>query len=154
MIMASKVKLTFRGFDLLLEQIKDAGGEIKPATERALLSSAHLLTQEIKTGAQQRGVPTDTLITPNVKWNGNRASVEVGFELGAYDPRNPSSGYLALFKEYGAPSKGGTRKTSKGYNRGAVAADPFIRPALKDNKKKIHAAQKKALERILGGLEQ
>lgn len=150
--MGAKLKLTLKGFDILLDHITEAGGSIEAATERALESSAKLLTNEIKKGAVQRNLPTDSLITPKVNWSGNRASVEVGFELGEYNSNNPSSGYFALFREYGAPSKGGNRKTKQGYNRGAIEADPFIRPALQQNKKRVKDAQKQALERTLRGL--
>lgn len=165
--MGTKLKLTLKGFDGLLEEIQSAGGEIAPATERALQSSAKLLTNDIKSGAAQRNVPTTDLINPTPKWSGNRCSIEVGFKLGAYDSVNPSSGYLALFKEYGAPAGGGDRTVNEagvvknfdgeyktlGMSRGAVKADPFIRPALEQNQKAIREAQKTALERILGGLK-
>lgn len=165
--MGSKLKLTLKGFDGLLEEIQYAGGEIAPATEHALQSSAKLLTNEIRSGAAQRNVPTTDLINPTPKWSGNRCSVEVGFKLGAYDSVNPSSGYLALFKEYGAPAGGGVRNVKESgivakvggefktlnKSRGSVNADPFIRPALEQNQKAIREAQKTALERILGGLK-
>lgn len=146
--MATKLKLTLKGFDEMIEKIEAAGGKIKPAVDRALTSSANLLTQKIKEGANARNVPTDSLIRPAVKWSGNIASVEVGFALGAYTPGNLSSGYLALFKEYGT----GKRATSKGYNRGALTADPFIRPALEDGQKEVRKAQQEALDRILKDL--
>ena len=165
--MGTKLKLTLKGFDGLLEEIQGAGGEIASATERALQSSAKLLTNDIKSGAAQRNVPTTDLINPTPKWSGNRCSVEVGFKLGAYDSVNPSSGYLALFKEYGAPAGGGVRNVKESgivakvggefktlnKSRGSVNADPFIRPALEQNQKAIREAQKTALERILGGLK-
>ena len=165
--MGTKLKLTLKGFDGLLEEIQGAGGEIASATERALQSSAKLLTNDIKSGAAQRNVPTTDLINPTPKWSGNRCSVEVGFKLGAYDSVNPSSGYLALFKEYGAPAGGGVRNVKESgivakvggefktlnKSRGSVNADPFIRPALEQNQKALREAQKTALERILGGLK-
>ena len=165
--MGTKLKLTLKGFDDLLEQINESGGAIRTATEKALESGANLLTNEIRSGAAQRNVPTDDLINPAPKWNGNRCSVQVGFKLGAYDSVNPSSGYLALFKEYGAPSSGGVRNVKESgivakvegefktlnKSRGSVNADPFIRPALEQNQKAIREAQKTALERILGGLK-
>lgn len=165
--MGTKLKLTLKGFDGLLEEIQSASGEIASATERALQSSANLLTNEIRSGAAQRNVPTTDLINPTPKWSGNRCSVEVGFKLGAYDSVNPSSGYLALFKEYGAPAGGGVRNVKESgiiakvggefktlnKSRGSVNADPFIRPALEQNQKAIREAQKTALERILGGLK-
>ena len=165
--MGTKLKLTLIGFDGLLEEIQSASGEIASATERALQSSANLLTNEIRSGAAQRNVPTTDLINPTPKWSGNRCSVQVGFKLGAYDSVNPSSGYLALFKEYGAPAGGGVRNVKESdivakvggefktlnKSRGSVNADPFIRPALEQNQKAIREAQKTALERILGGLK-
>ena len=70
--MGTKLKLTLKGFDGLLEEIQYAGGEIAPATEHALQSSAKLLTNDIKSGAAQRNVPTTDLINPTPKWSGNR----------------------------------------------------------------------------------
>lgn len=165
--MGTKLKLTLKGFDGLLEEIQSAGGEIAPATERALQSSANLLTNEIRSGAAQRNVPTTDLINPTPKWSGNRCSVEVGFKLGAYDSVNPSSGYLALFKEYGAPAGGGVRTVKEpgivarvdgdfktlDKSRGSVNADPFIRPALEQNQKAIRNEQQAALDEILKGLK-
>ena len=152
---SGKVKLTLTGFDKLLDEVQFAQGSIEAATERALVSSAKMLTQEIRKGAVERNLDAGDLIVPKAEWLGDMCSVEVGFKLGAYNPSNPSTGYKALFREYGAPSKkkGGTRHTSKGANRGAVAADPFINPAVKRNQKAVRNAQKKALERILKGLK-
>lgn len=148
----TKVTLTLKGFDALLEQIQEANGSIKAATERALESSAKLISQDIKAGATARNIPTASMIDPKTEWNGNRASIKAGFELGSYDPRNPSDGYKALFIEYGLPADGGNRTTKAGKNRGRVTANPFIRPALTQNKKNVQAAQRKALERILKNL--
>ena len=151
--MARKTVLTVKGFDELLDRIKNAEGKIESAAEQALEAGARVLTTEFRAGAEQRNVPTNTLISPKVTWNGNQARVEAGFKLGEYNSRNPSSGYLALFKEYGAPSKGGNRKTAKGYNRGAVAADPFIRSAIQRNAKKVKQEEENALIKILRELE-
>lgn len=145
----AKVKLTLKGFDALLDDIQKAGGEIEPATERALESSAQLVTQKIKEGANARGVGTRTLINPKTKWSGNRASIEVGYNLGAYNSASPSEGYLALFFEYGT----GKRTTKRGANRGKMNPDPFVRKAVSDNAKQIKAAQEKALDRILKELK-
>lgn len=147
--MGARVKLTLSGFDKLLAEIQDAGGEIKPATERALQSSANLATAKIRSGAEARNLGSEGIIDPTVKWNGNRASVEVGYKLGAYNSRDLSPGFKALFTEYGT----GKRATKKGANRGAVNANPFIRPAVEESKKEIVKAQKVALERVLKGLK-
>lgn len=148
----TKVTLTLKGFDALLEQIQEANGSIKAATERALEAGAKLISDDIRAGATARKIPTGNMITPKTEWNGNRASIKAGFELGSYDPRNPSDGYKALFIEYGSPADGGNRTTKAGKNRGRVNADPFIRPALTRNKKAVQAAQQKALEQILSDL--
>ena len=146
---STKLKLTLKGFDILLDEIQHAGGEIETATERALDSSANLVTAKIRVGAMARGIGTSDMISPRVKWNGNRASVEVGYKLGGYNSRNPSEGYKALFKEYGTAK----RATKKGANRGAVKADPFIRPAISAGQKDIRKAQETALKRILEELK-
>lgn len=148
-VRGSKVKLTFKGFDLLLEQINEANGDVTAATEKALKASADMLTQEIRAGAQQRKLGTSTLINPTPVWSGNKCSVEVGYNLGSYDSSNPSEGYKALFKEYGTAK----RKTSKGANRGEITANPFIRPAVDNNKSRIKKEQQAALDEILKGLK-
>lgn len=147
--MGAKLKLTLKGFEDMLEEIQSAGGEIKPATERALQSSANLVTAKIRSGAEARNLSTEGIINPTVKWSGNRAMVEVGYELGEYNSRNPSAGYIALFMEYGTAK----RNTKSGANRGKETANPFIRPAVTEGKKEIVKAQKTALQRVLKGLK-
>ena len=144
----TKIKFELKGFEDLLEQIQKAGGSIERATEKALLNGANLLTNDFKTGAINRGLELDRLITPQVKWNKNRASIEAGFELGDYDERNPNSAYIAMFTEYGTIK----RTTKAGANRGTITPDPFIRPAREKDAAKVKRYQKEALEEILRGL--
>lgn len=147
--MAKRIKLVLTGFDDLLAEIEQAGGEIKPAVDTALSESINLIDSDIRTGAEARNISTDRLITPVVKWEGNIATAEAGFKLGNYDPEEPNSAYLALFKEYGTKA----RKTRAGANRGEITPDPFIRPAKEKNAAKIKRTQKQALEKILGDLK-
>lgn len=161
----AKAVLTFNGFDKLLEQIKEADGDIKPAVEKALKVGADEVTQKIRQGFSAHGINQAPIIEPSVSWDGNTASCEVGWKLGAYNPANPSDGYKAMFSEYGTAQRStkeneqvsinGEWATTK--NRGAVTATPFYRPAIEDAKKsssKNKKAQKAALEEILKGLKQ
>lgn len=147
--MAKRIKLVFNGFDDLLSDIEKAGGRIEPAVNAALTESINLVDSDIRAGAAARGLETDRMITPAVKWNGNKATAEAGFSLGDYDPDDPNSAYIALFTEYGTAE----RKTKAGENRGEIEADPFIRPAQEKNAAKIKRTQKQALEKILGDLQ-
>lgn len=147
--MAQRVKLVFTGFEELLDAIEKAGGDIKPAVNTALQESINLIDADIRAGAIARGLETDQMITPQVTWKDDRATAEAGFKLGTYDPDNPNSGYIALFKEYGTAQ----RQTKDGENRGVITADPFIRPAKEQNAAQIKRIQKKALNKILGDLQ-
>lgn len=146
----AKIKLELKGFDKLLEDIQEAGGNIERATEKALLNGANLLTNDFRNGAVNRGLEVDRLITPQVKWANNRASVEAGFKLGEYDEKNPNSAYIALFTEYGTIK----RKTKAGANRGKITQNPFIRPTREKDAAKVRRFQKEALEEILKGLKE
>lgn len=147
--MAKRVKIVFTGFEELLEDIEKAGGEIKPAVETALQESINLIDADIRAGAVARGLGTAQMITPQVKWEHDKATAEAGFKLGNYDPDNPNDGYLALFKEYGTAQ----RSTADGENRGRITADPWIRQAQEQNAAQIKRTQKNALNKILGDLQ-
>ena len=163
--MATKAVLTFKGFDDLLETIKEADGEIKPSVEKALKAGADEVTAEIRQGFEKHGISTNPIIEPEVKWDGNVASAEIGWKVGSYNAKNPSDGMKALFIEFGTATRqtkesehvnaGGRWVTTR--NRGAVKAEPFFRPAIENAKKansKNKKAQKAALNEILKGLKQ
>lgn len=147
----AKAKLTLTGFDDLLEQIQKAEGDIKRATEVALKEGATVLVKAYETQARSNGVPQKSIAALNVdppKWTGNRCEAGAGFKLGAYDPENPSGGYIAMFENYGTKQ----RKTQAGQNRGKMKALGFIQKAEKKAAPQVRKAEQAALNNILGGL--
>ena len=69
--------------------------------------------------------------------------VQVGWEMGEYNPQNLSEGFKALFLNFGTPHRS---------KHGKVKARGFITRAKKKSKKNIKAAQENALNEILRGL--
>ena len=143
--MASKTILQLKGFDDLLEQIQKAGGSVDRAAESCLRQSAQIMQTELKAQMQAAGVESDLINAmppPEITIEGNRYSAAVGYNKGAYDPRDPSDGYKVVFLNYGTP-----RRTM----HGKVAARGFIQAAKKKARPQIKKAQRAPLEKILRG---
>jgi HK97 gp10 family phage protein len=118
----------------MLERIKKAGGSIEQAAEKALKESAKPFYDDLQAGIKEHYDTGDTelsLRTTNVKWEGNVATLKVGFDMN-------KGGLPALFIEYGTPRQ---------------KAKPFIRPAITRNKPKARKIQQKVLSDILKELE-
>lgn len=142
--MSSKAILQLKGFDDLLEQIQKAGGSVDRAAESCLRQSAQIMQTELKAQMQAAGVESDLINAmppPEITIEGNRYSAAVGYNKGAYDPRDPSDGYKVVFLNYGTP-----RRTM----HGKVAARGFIQAAKKKARPQIKKAQRATLEKILG----
>lgn len=128
------MKLDIKGLEDMLERIKKAGGKIEQATEKALKESAKPFYDDLQAGIQAHYKTGDTelsLRSTNVEWNGNVASLKVGFDMNR-------GGLPALILEYGSPKQ---------------PARPFIRPAITRNKPKAKKIQQKVLGDILKELE-
>lgn len=139
--MAIKLRLT--GFENLLTQIEKAGGSINDATYDCMEKSAAIMQDELKSQMQSADVPSDLIgRMPNYKLesNGNRVTALVGYEKGAYDPKNPSDGYKVVFLNYGTPRR---------KKHGKVAPRGFIQAAKKKATPRIRKIQKTTLEKIL-----
>lgn len=151
------LKLTLKGFDSYLSDLKKAGADIDAAATEALTTSGEILTSAIKDSMKSSGMSDDTirvmnrsLMQPTIYKNREGDTVtkivcEVGFRLGDYDPKNPEGGYIALFNEYGTKE----RKTAAGKNRGHLEERAFIRRAIRKSKAKIKNVQKETLEKAL-----
>lgn len=142
--MSSKAILQLKGFDDLLEQIQKAGGSVDRAAESCLRQSAQIMQTELKAQMQAAGVESNLINAmppPEITIEGNRYSAAVGYNKGAYDPRDPSDGYKVVFLNYGTP-----RRTM----HGKVAARGFIQAAKKKARPQIKKAQRATLEKILG----
>ncbi|MBP3573215.1 MAG: HK97 gp10 family phage protein [Prevotella sp.] len=155
--MAGGIKLNLKGFEKMLSQIQDAGRNADPAARRAVNESARIVEDELRTQCQAAGVPDD--ITREIKTTTStegdgRYSAKVGWKLGNYDPRNPSTGYKAIFLNYGTVR----RQTRRGKNRGEIRKparnQQFIFSAKKKAQSKVRKLQKQMLEEITGGLDE
>lgn len=85
--MARKNKLTidFDGFDILQKRLTELGGDAKQAAENALVQSHKIVTQKVTAAMvkhRESGGTADAIISaPVVKWTGDTAAVDVGFDI-------------------------------------------------------------------------
>ena len=138
--------LSLKGFDKLLEQIQEAGGNIDKATEQAINKSVVVVSQDLHTACNSAGVPSNVsseIKSDRAEWNGNKCSARVGWKLGAYNPDNPSQGYKAIFLNYGTPRR---------KKHGKITARNFIATTKKASQPKLRKIQKETLDEILKGL--
>lgn len=149
--MARNNLLNLEGFDDLIKQIEAAGGESSRIAKAAAESGAQAYKEALTAECNRAGVPGDVTqeIKKKVTSNAERSTARVGWEMGAYNPENPSAGYKAVFLNYGTPK----RTTKSGANRGQIVEKGFISKAKKKAKKQIKKSQQKALETILKRLK-
>lgn len=156
-----KIDVNFGG---LIEDIRAAGGNVEEAAIKAAKKSAEIMQATLAAETKASGVPESIAngIDSEVNVSGNRVSCSVGWKLGSYDPRNPSTGYKAVFLNYGSPRRavkaknlheniGGEWKTV-GTDRGTLKPLGFIARAKKKAAKPIKDAQRETLENLLKGL--
>lgn len=141
------IRLKLEGFENLLSEIEKAGGSIQRATESAMKQSAQIMEQELKSQMQSAGVPghlISEMPAPEIETNANRVTARVGYKKGAYDPENPSDGYLVVFLNYGTPER---------TQHGKVVGRGFIKKARNAARPKIKKAQREVFEKIIGRLQ-
>ena len=103
--MARKNKLTidFDGFDILQKRLTELGGDAKQAAENALVESHKIVTQKVTAAMvkhRESGDTADAIISaPAVKWTGDTASVDVGFDI-------MDGGLPSIFLMYGTQLHG------------------------------------------------
>lgn len=103
--MARKNKLTidFDGFDILQKRLTELGGDAKQAAENALVESHKIVTQKVTAAMvkhRESGDTADAIISaPVVKWTGDTASVDVGFDI-------VDGGLPSIFLMYGTQLHG------------------------------------------------
>lgn len=141
------IKLIVKGFDELLKQIEKAGGSIDDATVECLKESADIMETALVTQMNKAGVPShlvSEMPSYTIENDHGLITARVGYRKGAYNPRNPSTGYKIVFLNYGTPHR---KKHGKVVGRG------FIDKAKRTARPKIRRAQKNTLQKILRGLE-
>lgn len=151
-------------FSELLEDIKDAGGDVDKAAKQLADECAKTMHNELVSECNASGVPAS--VSGEVQHNvtstagGNTYLIEAGWKMGDYNPKNPSAGYKAVFLNYGTPRRAvkGSKRVHRNVNgawvtlkqdRGAVTARGFIDRAKKSARKKIKKTQTEALKQML-----
>lgn len=144
--MSSGIKLKIEGFEDLLKDIEAAGGSIEKSVRSAAWASAEIMAKELKSEMQKSNVSPRLISAMNYGTieSVNRFTAFAGYEKGAYDPKNPSDGYLVVFLNYGTPHRS---------KHGKVKPRGFIQRAKKTASKKIKKEQQAVFEKILERLK-
>lgn len=141
------IRLKFEGFEDLLTDIQKANGSINASTRKCMEKSANIMDKELKAQMQASNVDAGLISAmnpPDIEENANKVTARVGYKKGAYDPKNPSAGYKAVFLNYGTPNR---------TKHGKVEARGFIERAKKMAKRQIKNEQEQTLKDILKGLQ-
>lgn len=108
--MGKKFGLEFEGMDQMIKRITDLGGNVKTVTEKALKEShsysTKLLHEAIAPHKRSGRTEQSLVDSSNVKWVGDTASVEVGFDIS-------NGGLASVFLMHGTPK---IKKDQKLYN--------------------------------------
>lgn len=94
-----KLKIEFDGFDEILDRLKRLDGDVKKITETALSETHAYVTPNIYKAMSKHNDTGDTEDSikdaPDIKWIGDLASVDVGFDIS-------KGGLPSIFLMYGA----------------------------------------------------
>lgn len=137
----SYIQLNIEGFDELLKKIEAAGGSINGAVDTCMRQAAPVQQKELKAAMQRKKVSSsliNRMPEPEIEWNGNACTARVGYHKGAYDPKDLSDGYEAVFINYGTPR---------------IKPRNFIKAAKNKARPQIKKLQESTLNEILEGLK-
>lgn len=129
---ALSATITMPNLDKYLEKIQDAGNNIDDVCKEAVNAALPIIEKSMKTGAAQHRRTGDVVnaieITP-AKQEGNYIYGTVGIDLS----KHPEA-FEGVFQEYGD-------------GHSPCFPDPFVRPALDNNRKEILAAERAELKK-------
>ena len=126
------------GLDAMLEKIEKAGNNIDDAVAAAVIEAAPILLESMKAGAgrHKKGAGKygtdavyDALESGHVVKQGNYTAIQVGIDI----KKHPEAVH-AVFQEYGD-------------GHSPEFPDPFIRPAIDENRAKVKATMKAVLKK-------
>lgn len=141
------IKLKLDGFDKLMKEIEKASGNVDSATKKCMQKGAEILQDEMKSKMQNAGVDSGLISrmpSAEVESDFGRFTARVGYKKGAYNPKNPSDGYKAVFLNYGTPNR---------KKHGKVKARGFIGKAKSAARRKIQKEMENTRDEILRGLK-
>ena len=129
---ALSAKFSVSGMDEFLAKIEKSGKNVDETCKKAINEALPIVENSMRTGAERHRLTGDVVNALQVveaKQQGNLIYAEVGIKL----DEHPEA-FEAVFQEYGD-------------GHSPEFPDPFIRPAVDDNKKQINATIKKVLHK-------
>lgn len=129
---ALSATITMPNLDKYLEKIEAAGNNIDEACKEAVNAAFPIVEKSMKAGAERHHKTGDVVnaieVTP-AKQNGNYISGAVGIDLN----KHPEA-FEGIYQEYGD-------------GHSPEFPDPFVRPAIDNNKSAVRAAERAALKK-------
>lgn len=129
---ALSVSVTLPNLDKYLEKIEAAGNNIDDACKDAVNAALPIVEKSMKAGAERHrktGAVIDAIEITPAKQTGNYIYGTVGIDMG----KHPEAKH-GVYQEYGD-------------GHSPEFPDPFVRPAVDDNKKEIRAAERAVLKK-------
>jgi len=129
---ALSATLTISGFDEYLAKIKAAGNNIDEACKSAVNAALPIVEKSMKEGAERHrktGDVVNAIETTPAKQQGNLIYGTVGIDI----DKHPEAKH-GVYQEYGD-------------GHSPEFPDPFVRPAIDDNKSQIKSAERAELKK-------
>ena len=129
---ALSAKISVSGMDEFFKKIENAGKSVDAACKKAIDEVLPIIEQPMREGAERHrrtGDVADNLETIKASQQGNYIYGMVGIDLN----KHPEA-FEAVFQEYGD-------------GHSPEFPDPFIRPAVDNNKRQINATIRKVLQK-------
>ena len=103
----AKMKMEIPNFNAIVKQLTDLNADVRKATEAALTETHKIVTQKAEQAMVPGNMPAggkywsgrtrESLVTtPTVVWDGDKASINVGFDIS-------NGGLPSIFLMYGTP---------------------------------------------------
>lgn len=129
---ALSAKFSISGMEEFFKRIEESGKNVDAACKKALNEALPIVEKTAREGAEKHKLTGDVVNALEVveaKQQGNYIYAQVGIDL----DKHPEA-FEAVFQEYGD-------------GHSPEFPDPFIRPAVDDNKRQINATIKKVLRK-------
>lgn len=136
-----------KGFQKWLKDVELSQQDIKRVASGCMRESAHIMESELRSSITGSGLSSHLAseMSPSViEESGDVFTAKVGYESTAYNPRNLSPYFKAMFANYGTPYR---------KRHGKERARGFVAKAKKKARPKIKKAQKAAFEKIIERLK-